>query len=72
MPTLYYAIEDGNHTPKRYVKSIVKTPPTSYVYTTNVNMVQEYTVQATAQADAEFCNIQFGERFHVVASPKPH
>ena len=65
-----YAIEDGNHTPKWYVKSIHKALPYSYEHTTDVNLVLEYTDSAIAQADSDFCDAHFGERFHVVPTPK--
>ena len=65
-----YAIEDGSHTPKWYVKSIHKSLPYSYEHTTDTQLVQEYPSTTTAQADADFCNTAFGDRFHVVPTPK--
>lgn len=68
----FYAIEDGTHTPKRYVESIDKVAGT-FTITTTIANVLEYTVQATAQTDATYLsNLVGSERFHVGASPKPH
>lgn len=70
MPDPLFSIVDGVHTPTRYVKLIHKntTPPT-YDYTTDTQQVLEE-IQVPAQADSDYCDIHFGERFHIVPTPK--
>ncbi len=70
MPTTYYAIQSSTN---KWIKSINKTNNT-FSETSFPAQVLEYTVEATAESDANWLANLPGEsdRFHVVGSPKPH